>query len=262
MEAAMGTRYIPRQIWAATGIDQICIYGNKYWAPAGGLLLVWGWLAVTAFRGSGARDVLSNLPFQVCILTAAGILIMPGRVGIPGYNHPLVFLAERMSLALGICICGLVAAAVRPYQRYAIAVLALVFFGFVYADERVLNGLEERMQSLVSQLPPGQRVISALDDPDLRTNPLTHMIDRACLAHCWAYGNYEPSSAQFRIRVTGPSPLVMTSDLAVGQLGMGTYVVEDRDLPLYQVVSDPRGRMAIRSLAAGTPTGITPWTGL
>jgi hypothetical protein len=54
----------------------------------------------------------------------------------------------------------------------------------------------------------------------------------------------------------------MTSDLAVGQLGMGTYVVEDRDLPLYQVVSDPHGRMAIRSLAAGTPTGITPWTGL
>jgi hypothetical protein len=37
------------------------------------------------------------------------------------------------------------------------------------------------MERVVAQLPPGQRVVSALMDPNLRVFSLLHVIDRACL---------------------------------------------------------------------------------
>ena len=35
----------------------------------------------------------------------------------------------------------------------------------------------------------------------------------------------------------------------------GSYVVQDRDLPLLQVTLDERGRMVVRNLKAGMPCG-------
>jgi hypothetical protein len=40
---------------------------------------------------------------------------------------------------------------------------------------------------------------------------------------------------------------------------MGLYVVKDRDLPLYQVDLDATGRMNVKSLRAGAPSGRTTW---
>jgi hypothetical protein len=180
-----------------------------------------------------------------------------------GYHHALVFLAERMALALGVCICALVGAAtVRPALRVVIAAVVAAFFAFSYADEATLNALEGRMERLVAGLPPGQRVISALIDLNLPTNPTTHMIDRVCLGRCYSYGNYEPSSAQFRIRVAGESPLVVATDKESIALQTGKYVVQDRDLPLYQVTALPDGTLEIHPLASGQTTAVTPWTGL
>src|SRR2546430_7360282 len=30
---------------------------------------------------------------------------------------------------------------------------------------------------------------------------ITHAVERACIAHCFSYSNYEPSSGEFRVRV-------------------------------------------------------------
>ncbi len=38
---------------------------------------------------------------------------------------------------------------------------------------------------------------------------------------------------------------------------VGAYVVKDRDLPLYQVDLDGSGRMVVKSLRAGAPSGST-----
>ena len=217
-------------------------------------------LLVRLLRASGVRNVVSGLPFQIGVLSAAGVCIVPTRLQIPGYNHALVYIAERMSLAVGICLCALLAAApMRAYHRYAMAVVALVFLGLLYRDERVLNAFEDQMTRLVWQLPPGQRVVSAIDDPTLRINALTHMIDRACLGRCYSYANYEPSTAQFRIRGVAESPMVVSTYEDSWRLQTGTYVVKERDLPLYEVGLDQAGHMGIRILTAGAQSGITYW---
>jgi hypothetical protein len=258
--STMSYIWLPQQIVTITGTDQLWVFDAKYGAPFLGLLLISVLLFLRLLGNSGARNVVSGLPFQIGVLSAAGVCIVPTRLDIPGYNHALVFIAERMSLAVGICLCALLAAApMRAYQRYAMAVVALVFFGFLYRDERTLNAIEDRMTRLVWQLPPGQRVVSAIDDPTLRINALIHMIDRVCLGRCYSYANYEPSTAQFRIRAVAENPMVVSTYDDSWRLQTGTYVVKERDLPLYEVGLDQAGHMGIRVLAAGAESGITYW---
>jgi hypothetical protein len=252
--------WLPQQIMMITGTDQLWVFDTKYLVPFLALLLVSMLLLGRLLRASGARNVVSGLPFQIGVLSAAGVLVVPTRLQIPGYNHALVYIAERMSLAVGICLCALLAAApMRAYHRYAVGVVALLFFGFLYRDEGALNAFEDRMTRLVSQLPPGQRVVSAINDPTLRISALTHMIDRACLGRCYSYANYEPSTAQFRIRAVAQNPIVVSTYEDSRLLQLGSYVVKERDLPLYQVVLDQAGHMGIRTLTAGAQSGIMYW---
>ena len=260
LQSAWKTIWFAQQFTAVLAMDQLWIYSGKYVVLAMGLLFCWALMLAGWMRSKGPATVASSVPFQICALTAAGILIIPDWIRIPGYNHALVFLAERMSLALGICLCALTGAAtVRKVVRYGLPALALIFFAYSYADEGALNGLEDRMEELVSRLPAGQRVVTAVMDLQVATNPTTHMIDRVCLGRCYSYGNYEPSSAQFRVRVRGGSPLVVATDEDANALQNGTYVVKTADLPLYQVVADSNGKLGIRQLWAGQHSEITPW---
>lgn len=147
----------------------------------------------------------------------------------------------------------------RAWQRYGFVAVALVFFAFLFRDGRILNAFEDRLQAAVAQLPPGQRVVSAIDDPDLHVNPLTHMIDRACVGHCFSYANYEASTGQFRIRVAGPNPFVAATYVDSWGLQNGTYNVMPRDLPLYQVTLNADNELVTRSLTAGEPAGTRYW---
>jgi hypothetical protein len=258
VSANMATRWSVQQITLTTGLDQVWVFDAKYYAILVGLLMIWGSLFLHLLRFSGARQVVSSMAFQLCVISAAGVFIMPTSVLIPGFRHALVYIAERMSLGVGICVCALLAG-VRPrrIEQYAMLLVALLFFGFLFRDERILNSFEDRMQDTVAKLPAGQRVISAIDDPDLRVNALAHVIDRACIGHCYSYANYEPSTAQFRVRATAENPYVAYSYQDSFLMQMGAYVPKERDLPLYQVDLDAAGRMVIKSLPAGVPSGST-----
>ena len=83
------------------------------------------------------------------------------------------------------------------------------------------------------------------------------MIDRACLGRCFSYANYEPSTAQFRVRAVAENPYVTAKYEDSWRMQNGSYVVKDHDLPLLQLVLDEDGRMVVRSLKAGTPCGST-----
>jgi hypothetical protein len=253
------TQWYPSQLMTTTGLDQMLVWGSKYSAVLLGLGILWLIQMLRLFRLKGARGMFESPLFHLCLITAAGVLLVPTRVMIPGYKHALVFIAERMSLALGICICALLSTVpVSRYERYATTALAVLYFGFVFHDERTLNALEDRMQVLVAQLPPNQRVISGIDAPDLRANPVTHMIDRICVGHCYSYSNYEPSTAQFRIRAQGDNPVVTASYQDSWLMQNGGYVVKERDLPLFQVALSESGRLEIRTLPAGMSTAVIP----
>lgn len=256
----MTTQWSPGQIRLLTGADQVWVFDGKYYFILVGLLLVWGVMFIHLLRGAGARSVASSLTFHMCLLSAAGVFILPTTVLIPGFQHALVYISERMSLGVGVFVCALLGAArPRAWVRGALLVLSLVFFGFLFHDERALNALEDRMQNKVALLPPNQRVINAIQDPSLRVNALDHMIDRICIGRCFSYANYEPSTGQFRIRALGENPYVAADYMDSWKLQNGLYVPLPRDLPLYAVDVDGAGNVIIRSLEAGVPCGSTYW---
>ncbi|MGQ9919391.1 MAG: hypothetical protein ACUVS7_18480, partial [Bryobacteraceae bacterium] len=84
-------------------------------------------------------------------------------------------------------------------------------------------------------------------------NPLLHLIDRACIGRCFSYANYEPSSAQFRLRSRPGSPVVFDSPQRVFALEQGRYVVRPVDLPLYGLFlrQDHPFTLEVRALRAG-----------
>src|SRR5262249_1199793 len=140
----------------------------------------------------------------------------------------------------------------------AIGVTGL-FFVFLYSDERSLNALEDQIADAAAQAPPGARLITAIQAPQLRTNPIDHMIDRDCIGHCYSYANYEPSTAAFRIRVVGPTNVVAQTYMDSYLMQSGRYVVKEGDRPLYRIALDGNGRVVQQSLPAGTLVGVSIW---
>jgi hypothetical protein len=254
------TKWFADQIKLTTGLDQVSVFDGKYEGILFGLLFVWTLMFLHLIQLNDARKVFLSMPFQLCAISAAAVFILPTSILIPGYRHTLAFIAERMSLGVGICFCALLAG-VRPrrFERGAMIAITVIFFAFLYRDERALNSFEDRMQDTVAKLPPGQRVISAIDDPGLRANALVHVIDRACVGRCYSYANYEPSTAQFRIRATAVNPYIAYTYVDSWLMQQGMYVVKDRDLPLYQVDLDANGQMTVKSLRAGERSGRTMW---
>jgi hypothetical protein len=111
-------------------------------------------------------------------------------------------------------------------------------------------------------------VVSALADPQSRVNPLAHLLDRICVGRCYSYANYEPSTAQFRVRADRENPIVVSKfDESLG-IQTGGYVVKARDLPLYDVDLCQPGspRICVAPLPAGatlhnTGLRVTPTLG-
>jgi hypothetical protein len=254
LSATMLTRWYGRQI-TLIGFDQAWVFDEKYLIVTMlGLTMSTLWFARLTERRS--------LPLQVCLLTAAGIYILPTAVLIPGYKHLLVYIAERMSLALAVCMLAALGAAVsRTWDRYLTIGAVILFFAFLYRDEGRLNSFEDRIDAAVAQIPERQRVIAGFDHPGLRVNALAHMIDRACVGRCYSYSNSEPSTAQFHVRVTGPTPIVAATYKDSFDMQTGTYVVKESDLPLYQLLGDEQGNIQIRIPPPGRLSGATAWKG-
>ena len=259
---AMPAMWSGGQIKGVAGVDQTWVYGRQYWIVAFGLLLVCVTLVAESVRRDGARRLFGGDLFQVLALTAAGIFLLPDGAWFPFYEQPLLFIAQRMSLAAGVLALA-VAATGRPrgWHGWSVGALAALFFVLLYADERALNRFEDRMCAAVEQLPPLARVVANVD-PRGRIRPLTHALDRVCTGRCYSYANYEPSSAAFRIRVTGPNGIVAPTALESSDMELGTYVVQERDLPLYRVSVAADGSLAVDSMAAGMRIGLSHWNGL
>ena len=263
LASAWDTRWFAAQALEATGLHQVRVFDDKYRLAMLGLFLIWVVAAFELASKQGVWSILRGIPFHLSLLTAAGIAVIPTVITIPGYEHALVYISERMGLALCICICATVAAAPAHALRYCLnAAVTVLFFAFLWHDERALNVFENRMTAAVGQLPPGQRVLNGVNARGLHVNAMVHMIDRVCVGRCYSYGNYEPSTAQFRVRVLDESPLVVSANADSMKIEVGTYIVQPRDLPLYQVVADDTGQLSIRSLTAGEATGISIWNPL
>ncbi len=257
----LGKLFITRrgsdQFIALTGADQVWIYGKDYLAVAAAMLVLWALGFQRVIRARGKGRILLDVRLQLCVVGAASLVLLPGGVLLPGYRSGLDFLPERMSLAGAVLFCGLLASVRLPRALVgAMTALAAVFFALSYADERARNRVETRMEHVVAQLPPGQRVVSVLWDPGDRVRSLVHMIDRVCLGRCFSYANYEPCTWQFRVRAEGDSPLVASSCVDSWNMQTGRYRVKARDLPLYKVEAcEAGGGLCAAPVEAGDTLG-------
>ena len=151
-----------------TGANQIALFGRKYVLPFAALLSIWLLLLRKLVKDRGMAHIVLTIPFQLWLLNAAAVLLIPDRVMLPQFGHPLGFIAERLSLAAGLLMCALLAATrANRWTRVGLIVVAVSFFGLLYSDERKLNLMEDRLDAAVRALPQGQRVVGILPDQSL-----------------------------------------------------------------------------------------------
>ena len=262
------------RLW--TGADQFLLHGLAYLPVALGFLL---FSAVLLGQPENRWRAVVSIPAQAYFLTAVAIVVMPTMIRKSMDGAEASAIADRLSLFSAVLLLAVVGRS--TYRRWYLAaglLAAAIFFGALYYDTGNRAREEAKMEKLVETLPFGERVVSFVEFPDqeeslndsiregklahltkwLSSHPcgrfgMTHLISRACIGHCFDYGNYEPSTGQFRIHALPGNPVVLANVGEVGAMSSGTYVVKAGDLPLHALIScgpDP-GDIVMEPMAMG-----------
>jgi len=242
-----------------TGTGQFWLYGPEYAIVVCGVLLVW--FALFLHR-LDRRSVIDDLVVHIWGLSVLGYALMPKSILFPQFHMPLEFMQYRMSLFIAILLCAVVSGGAHGRSLTRVSgLLASVFFTLMYLDARSLNRVEADLAGTLSNLPPGSRVaVALLDSASWRLNGLEHAGALACLGRCFDYGNYEPPSAAFRVRVSGPNGVVVSDMDTAGTITNGEHIVTPGEAPLYTVCApkqaDAQGHVPfeLRKLGAGETT--------
>lgn len=240
-----------------SGLDQL-LFTNRYELL---VALVAAFLAasiVFQLRGhDGSFSAFleaSAVPLGLYLILEAAVQLLPDGIRLPQYAAPLSDLTERLTLISAILICCLFAA-IKPriWHYVASSAIALAFFAFLYQDTSRLSHTHAQIDALVQSLPPNQRVIFRVAQPLKYRFSFKHIIDEACIGRCFDYANYEPASKQFRVRASAANPFVLSNIHDASAVEAGTYVVQTRDLPLYEIYQcgTTWNDLCMRSLATG-----------
>ncbi|HEX4001227.1 MAG TPA: hypothetical protein VHX36_01170 [Candidatus Acidoferrales bacterium] len=266
----------PHSLLWFSGADQLILYGDRYWICAGGLIafvlisIAIDWIGRWRARAPGRefdhgveggadhdvdhRDARAfGIPLQLYVVALLAVPLLPRGVYV-SHTVPIALLTDRLTSVSAILVCCLLGA-MRPSRWHlaASAIIAAIFFTFVYQDTSVANRMEAQAERLVHTLPRNSRVMATIDPPIESRILIQHMIDRACIGYCFSYGNYEPSTGVFRVRSTPGNPYVLNDYQQAIDMEDGDYSVQPQDLPVYQVYQcDDTGTvLCIRPLAAG-----------
>jgi hypothetical protein len=245
------------------GTDQLTLYGQRY-AILGWAALGFGVLCVVVDLISGRRDTSFwqslRLPVELYFIAILAVALLPENLRPSISGGWIGLLASRLTAItaiFGLCLMGCLKP--RKWHLAAFGVCAIFFFTFLFTDTLDLNRMESSAEQIVSQLPFGTRVIATIwAPPDSRVSFIGHIVDRACIGHCYSYANYEPSSGQFRIRAHPGSPVVSASDDDTEDMQAGEYEVQDEDLPvmeIFQCDEKDLTKLCIRDLASGEKNG-------
>jgi len=168
-------------------------------------------------------------------------------------------LVTRLTLISAIFLfCWLGTLRPRKWHFLALTGCAAVYFTFVYRDTRLADQLEENAGNITRELPMGTRVLATIFEPSDYRMVTLHVVDRACVGHCFLYSNYEAATKQFRLRVQDGSPVAVSSTDDSEDMQSGSYDVQDEDLPLkqiYQCAAADWTKLCIRDLKSGEKNG-------
>jgi hypothetical protein len=252
-----------RPFYVFNGLDQFVLYGARYRLVAYGLLAVFiFWLASEYVHRREAPIFLSSffLSLELYLVAFCVTSLLPQNLRGGPYSAWIGLLVSRLTIISAIfALCIL--SSLRSNKPAAIATLAcsIFFFSLLYRDTATLNRLESRAESLTASLPFGTLVIPTLGSPsDSRIQFVHHIVDRACIGHCFTYSNYEPSSTQFRVRVSPGSPLIAYRASDAQEMEAGNYIVRASDPPvvdIYQCSPTDFTILCARHLNPGEKTG-------
>jgi hypothetical protein len=252
-----------RSFYVFNGLDQLISYRSRYRFVAYALLAIFIlWLASEFLRRREKPifPVSFFLSVELYLVTFCVTSLLPQNVRGGPYSAWIGLLVSRLTIISFILILCILSA-LKASRPAAIATLAcsLFFFALLYRDTATLNRLESRAESLTAALPFGTRVIPTLNSPaDSRIQFVHHIVDRACIGHCFTYSNYEPSSGQFRVRVSPGSPIIAYRAADAQEMESGNYIVRASDPPLVDIYQcDPIDFTVLcaRTLTPGERTG-------
>ncbi|HYB76908.1 MAG TPA: hypothetical protein VEE85_01795, partial [Candidatus Bathyarchaeia archaeon] len=229
----------PVSLVFSNGSDQLELFSDRYYKLQN-VLLVFVTLALLAdvFLRKRDRGVVAayRVPLALYILAELSVYLIPDGIRIPNQAAALALLTSRLTSISAVLICCLLAA-MRPRKWHlaGLSAIAAVFFVFLYQDTGTINQMEDQVERLVKTLPPNQRVLATILAPADSRVLIQHIVDRACIGHCFSYGNYEPASEIFRIRARPGNPYNLSSMDDVGAMEDGSYTVLATDLPAYQI---------------------------
>jgi hypothetical protein len=240
------------------GSDQLLLFGPRYAIPEFALLVfIFCALAANFFRRRWGQIRWADfaLPLQLYVIVSLAVILLPDAIRFPYQPSALALLTERLtSVSAALLCCLLGALQPRRWHLLATAAIAAIFFTFLYQDSGTINRMEAQVEQLVRTVPRDSRVLATLKPPFPDSRVLVqHIADRACIGHCFSYGNYEPASAQFRVRASPGNLYAMYSFDSAVNMEDGFYEVQPEDLPAYQVFqcSADGKQLCIRPLEAG-----------
>ena len=254
-------------IYLLTGADQLILYGSRYstlhWVVLAFLLFCV--VAEVVSRRKDDSTLKNALPFfELYAVSFIATALLPENLRLTlnaGWIGLIVSRLTIITAIFGLCLLALVKP--RKWHLAGFAAVAAIFFTFLYQDTAWINRLESNAKSVLATLPPGAHIIPNLAAPtDWRIIFISHIADRACIAHCFTYSNYEAPSQQFRVRIRPQgSPLVTSSEDDAEDMEGGDYEVQDTDPPLTQLYQcDPtdRTKLCLRPLHVGDLTTFSP----
>lgn len=246
------------RLYFFNGADQVMLFGMRYVMLFLGLAAFLGFAIIFGLvrEWRTAARKLIRIPCDLWIVLLFFAAVIPEVIFLPQYPQPFALIVSRITCVSAVLLlCMLGALRTRVWHLAGFAVLAMVFFTWLYQDTGELNAIELQAERLLAPLPQGTRIVGTLG---LRPGPriwfIGHVLDRACLGHCFIYSDYEPPSRQFRIRVRPGARIVTDSAENSGYMEFGQYVVKPQDLPLkqvYQCSIKEVDRLCIRDLQAG-----------
>lgn len=253
IRTGLPARWDDTRMLQLTGVTPFLIHSLWYLAPAAPLFLLW--VAGLAWKARFERLAMLRVPAaDLAILCAAALALLPTRLRWPGTEYPLYFIDWRLGLWYVLCLHALLAARLPTrFVGSVCATAAVLFFGLLAMDNRSLARIEQSFHEAVRKAPPRSRVVSGVTAVPEDLNPINHMLDRACIGHCFSYANYEPVTGHFRLRAKPGSTANLDTLAAVSALHSGRYRIRAADVPIFAVSRRPGPGFAleIREVAVG-----------
>jgi hypothetical protein len=252
-----------RDFFVMNGADQLVLFGSRYEKLALAVLVVgvvcFVYGVIREWKNRDTRWAFRG-PLEMWAVLIFTAIMIPEVLWFPQYASPFALIISRLTSVtaiLGLCVLGSVKP--RVWHLALLGICAAVFFVWTYQDTGMLNEMERQVEDLTKPLPYGRRVIETINlAPDSRLWFVNHIVDRACIGHCFAYSNYEPPSLQFRVRVAHGSPVNTDSEDDSANMEGGFYVVRKKDLPInqiYQCDDKNLAKLCMRELSAGEENG-------